>query len=70
MNRKVEEMIRNFVNNNQRDWDFYLVDVEVMRNRSPNAVTDYSSFFLVTCYRKPIEAPESCFPRTSVPKAS
>jgi len=66
MNRKVEEMIRNFANHNQSDWDFYLVAVEVARNRSPNAVTACSPFSLVTCYRTPIEAPESRFPSTSV----
>jgi len=29
MNKKVEEMLRNFVNHNQSDWNRYMVDVEV-----------------------------------------
>jgi len=39
-------MRRNFVNHHQSDWDLYLVDVKVAYNRSPNAVTTYSPFFL------------------------
>lgn len=39
MNKKIEEMLRNFVNHDQSDWDKYLIDVEVAYNRSPNAVT-------------------------------
>jgi len=50
LNNKVEEILRNFVNHNQSDWDLYLVDVEVAYNRSPNAVTAYSPFFLVYGY--------------------
>jgi len=46
VNKKVEEMLRNFVNHYQSDWDLYLVDVEVAYNRSPNAITTYSPFFL------------------------
>jgi len=50
MNKNVEEMLRSFVNHNQSDWDLYLVDVKVAYNRSPNAVTTNSPFFLVYAY--------------------
>jgi len=46
MNKKVEEMLRTFVNHHQIDWDLYLVDVDVAHNRSPKAVTTSSRFFL------------------------
>ncbi|KAK1867157.1 hypothetical protein I4F81_009666 [Pyropia yezoensis] len=46
MNKKIEEILRNFVNHHQGDWDLFLVGAEVAYNRSPNAVTTYSPFFL------------------------
>lgn len=46
MNKKIEEILRNFVNHHQGDWDLFLVAAEVAYNRSPNAVTTYSPFFL------------------------
>lgn len=46
MNKKVEEILRSFVNHHQGDWDLYLVAAEVAYNRSPNAVTTYSPFYL------------------------
>lgn len=46
MNRKVEEMLRCYVDHNQRDWDKFLVHVEVAYNSAPHATTTYSPFFL------------------------
>jgi len=47
MNKKDEEMRRNFFNHNRNYWELYLLDVKVVYNRSPNAVTTSSPFFLV-----------------------
>ena len=46
MNRKIEEMIRSFVNFDKSDWDKYLVDFEVAYNSSVNATTTFTPFFL------------------------
>lgn len=46
MNKKVEEILRNFVDHHQSNWDLFLVDAEVAYNRSPNTVTTYSPFYL------------------------
>ena len=46
MNKKLEEILRNFVDQHQSNWDDFLIDAEVAYNRSPNAVTTYSPFFL------------------------
>ncbi len=46
MNRKVEEMLRCYVDHNQRNWDEFLVQVEVAYNSAPHATTTYSPFFL------------------------
>ena len=46
MNRKIEEMIRAFVNFDKRDWDKYLVDFEVAYNSAINATTTFTPFYL------------------------
>lgn len=46
MHKKIEEILRNFVNHYQGDWDLFLVAAEAACNRSPIAVTTYSPFFL------------------------
>lgn len=50
MNKKVEEVLRCFVDHNQRDWDLYLTNVEVAYNHSINSVTTYSPFYLTYGY--------------------
>ncbi len=39
MNRKIEEMLRCYVNHHQSNWDEFLVDIEVAYNSSPHATT-------------------------------
>ncbi len=46
MNRKLEEMLRCYVDQNQSSWDELLVDVEVAYNSSPHATTTFSPFYL------------------------
>lgn len=46
MNKEIEEKQRNFVNHNKKDWDQYIVDVEVAYSRSPKAISTLSPFFL------------------------
>jgi len=64
-------MLRNFVDQNQSDWDLYLVDVEVAFNRSPSAVTTYTPFFLVYGY-EPSSVPSDlhCSTATNVASVS
>lgn len=50
MNKKIEEILRCFVNHNQSNWDLYLANVEVAYNHSINSVTTYSPFFLTYGY--------------------
>jgi RNase H-like domain found in reverse transcriptase/Integrase zinc binding domain len=45
-NRKVEEILRCFVNNNQSNWDFLLVDLEFAYNSAPHSSTTLSPFYL------------------------
>lgn len=71
MNKKIEKVLRCFVNRNQKDWDKYLTDVEVAYNHLTNSVTTYSPFYLT--YRRepnivPFEALRS--PRDEVPALS
>jgi len=71
MNKNVEEMLRNFVNHNQSDCVLYLIDVEVAYNRSPNAVTTYSLFFLVYGYEpSTVPADLHCSMATNVASVS
>jgi hypothetical protein len=46
VNRKIEEMLRCYVNEHQSDWDTYLIDLEVAYNSSPHATTTFSPFYL------------------------
>ena len=71
MNKKLEEILRNFVNHNQSDWDLYLVDAEVAYNRSPNAVTTYSPFFLNYGFEpRTVPADIPCSVESQVPAVS
>jgi len=45
-NRKIEEMIRCFVNFSKDNWDEHLVDFEVAYNSSVHATTSFSPFYL------------------------
>ena len=47
MNKKLEEMIRAFVNHKQDNWDEHLIEFEVAYNSSVNATTTYSPFYLI-----------------------
>ena len=47
-NRTLEQMLRNFVNYRQNDWDHYLVAAEFAYNNAKQASTGMSPFFLVT----------------------
>ena len=49
MNKKLEEMIRAFVNHKQENWDEHLIEFEVAYNSSVNATTTYSPFYLTYC---------------------
>ncbi len=46
MNRKLEEMLRRYDDQNQSNWDEFLVNVEVAYNSSPHATTTFSPFYL------------------------
>ena len=46
LNRKIEEMLRCYVDHHQSNWDEFLVQVEVAYNSAPHATTTYSPFFL------------------------
>jgi hypothetical protein len=46
VNRKVEEILRCFVDNNQSNWDLFLVDLEFAYNSAPNSSTTLSPFYL------------------------
>lgn len=46
MNKKIDEILCCFIHHHQGDWDLFWVDAEVAYNRSPNAVTTHSPFFL------------------------
>jgi len=64
-------MLRSFVNHHRSDWDLYLVDVEVAYNRSPNAVTTYSTFFLnYGCEPSTVPADLHCSTVTNVASVS
>ena len=45
-NRKVEEMIRAFVNFRKDNWDEHLVDFEVAYNSAVHSTTSFSPFYL------------------------
>jgi hypothetical protein len=46
VNRKVEEIRRCFVDNNQSNWDLFLVDLEFSYNSAPHSSTTLSPFYL------------------------
>ena len=46
VNKKLEEMLRCFVDEQKKNWDQLLVDVEVAYNSAPHSATLYSPFFL------------------------
>jgi RNase H-like domain found in reverse transcriptase/Reverse transcriptase (RNA-dependent DNA polymerase)/Integrase zinc binding domain/Retroviral aspartyl protease/Chromo (CHRromatin Organisation MOdifier) domain len=46
VNRKVEEILRCFVNNNQSNWDLFLIDLEFAYNSAPHSSTTLSPFYL------------------------
>ena len=46
VNRKVEEILRCFVNHNQSNWDLFLIDLEFAYNSAPHSSTTLSPFFL------------------------
>jgi hypothetical protein len=46
VNRKVEEILRCFVNHNQSNWDLFLIDLEFSYNSAPHSSTTLSPFFL------------------------
>ena len=46
VNRKVEEMLRCFVNHHQSNWDLFLVDLEFAYNSAPHSTTTLSPFYL------------------------
>ena len=46
MNKKIEEVLRCFVDHNQSNWDLLLTDVEVAYNQSTNSVTTHTPFYL------------------------
>jgi hypothetical protein len=46
VNKKIEEIMRCFVDEHQRNWDQLLVDVEVSYNSAPHSATLNSPFFL------------------------
>jgi len=47
MNKKVEELLRCFVDHIQATWDLLLTDVEVAYNQSTHSVTTYTPFYMV-----------------------
>ena len=46
VNKKIEEMIRSFINYNQTNWDEHLVEFEVAYNSSVHANTTFPPFYL------------------------
>ena len=46
VNRKIEEMIRAFVNYKKNNWDEHLVEFEVAYNSAVHSTTGYTPFFL------------------------
>jgi hypothetical protein len=46
VNRKVEEILRCFVNNNQSNWDIFFIDLDFAYNSAPHSTTTLSPFFL------------------------
>ena len=46
MNRKIEEMLRCYVDHHQSNWDLLLTHIEVAYNSAPHSTTTYSPFFL------------------------
>ena len=68
MNKKLEEMIRAFVNYDQDNWTDHLVEFEVAYNSSVNATTSFTPFFLSYGYEPrftPIENTSSTNPTAS-----
>ena len=71
MNRKLEEMLRCYVDQNQSNWDEFLIDVEVAYNSSPHATTTYSPFYLNYGFEpKTIPLDTSVRTETNVPALS
>jgi hypothetical protein len=68
VNRKVEEILRCFVNNNQSNWDLFFIDLEFAYNSDPHSSTTLSPFFL-TYGTEPRGAPFG-MPTTSNPAAT
>ena len=62
LNRKIEEMLRCYVDHHQSNWDEFLVQVEVAYNSAPHATTTYSPFFL-NCGRELTTIPFDSFLR-------
>ena len=46
LNRKIEEMLRCYVDHHQTNWDELLIHAEVAYNSAPHATTTFSPFFL------------------------
>lgn len=46
VNRKIEEMLRCYVDQNQSDWDEFLTDIEVACNHSVHSTTTFTPVFL------------------------
>lgn len=46
VNRKIEEMLRCFVDSAQSNWDELLIDAEVAYNSAPHSTTTFSPYFL------------------------
>jgi hypothetical protein len=68
VNRKVEEILRCFVNNKQSNWDLFLIDLEFAYNSASHSSTTLSPFFL-TCGTEPRRAP-FCMTTASNPAAT
>jgi hypothetical protein len=68
VNRKVEEILRCFVDNSQSNWDLFLIDLEFAYNSAPHSFTTLSPFFL-TYAPEPRGAPFG-MPTTSNPAAT
>jgi hypothetical protein len=56
VNRKVKEILRSFVNNNQSNWDLFLIALEFEYNSAPHSTTTLSQFS-VTYGTEPRGAP-------------
>jgi hypothetical protein len=46
VNRKIEEILRCFVNHRQSDWDLFLIDLEFAINSAPHSSTTLTPFYL------------------------